>query len=764
MLKQSNKKELLIILSIFILALSVRLIYIYESSANPSFLAPTVDSGTYDSLARSMAEGKGMNYEFFWQPLFYPIFLSAVYLAGNSSMICAKVIQILLGCITCLLTYQLGKIIFNRRIGIIASVITALYGPLIFFEVELLASGWAAFWIVVLILLFVKTSSRKSLWLCVALGVCGALSILTRPTFLPFFAAASIWLAAKFYQTMDRWPRLILRLGAILASFLLIAIPVAVQNLRVTDHFGILPAAGGINFYIGNNPNYPETLTARPGWGWEEMTQLPEQNGVRGNMWEQQKYFNKRVINFVLTEPLTFLKGLVHKTTQFLSSREIPRNVDIYLFTKWSRLLGLLVWKVGGFGFPFGALLPLALLGLASYWRQIPMPLKLFLILYPLSIILVFVAARYRVPVIPVMTVLAAAGLLTLLRIIRTFYWRGIVIVGIFSTVLALLSSLPGPFPEELLNYEAELYANAAATHMTRDKNNLAIEYLNKALTLKSDYPSAHANLGVALAKKAEFDKAITHYKIALDFKNDSPEVHNNIASALANIGKTDEAFKHYLKAIQIRPNYPEAYYNLGNLFFMTGKIEEAVKYLNKALQVKEDYFKAHTGLAAALAKQGNVKQCIEHFSYAVRLKPDDDKAHYNLAKVLANSGRVEEGVKEYREALRLNPNNPETLTQLARVLISGENTQIFDAYEAIKLTTKACELTSYNQPEKIDTLAQAYEAAGRFTEAAATAEKGLELTPSSAKWTKYFKRQIQYYKSRAAKQQQNQSPLKVNP
>lgn len=764
MLGQSNKKELFIILSIFILALSVRLIYIYESSANPSFLAPTVDSGTYDRLARSMAEGKGMNYEFFWQPFFYPVFLSAVYLTSNSSIICAKVIQILLGCLTCLLTYQLGKIIFNRRMGIIAGVMTALYGPLILFEAELLASGWATFWSIVLILLFVETAFRKSPWLCAALGVCGALSILTRPTFLPFLAVAGIWLAVKLYQTIDKWPRLILRLGAILAGFLLIAIPAAVQNLRVTNHFGILPAAGGINFYIGNNPNYAETLTARPGWGWEEITRLPEQNGITGNMWEQQKYFNKRVINFVLTEPIIFLKGLAHKATQFLNSREIPRNVDIYLFTKWSRLLGLLVWKVGGFGFPFGVLLPLAILGLASYWRQTPMPLKLFLILYPLSIILVFVATRYRVPIIPVLTILAAAGLLTLTRIIRGLYWRSIVIIGICGTGLILLSSLLGPFPEELPNYEAELYANAAATHMKHGKNNLAIEYLNKALTLKSDYPSAHANLGVALAKKAEFDKAITHYKIALDFKNDSPEVHNNLASALTDIGKTDQAFRHYLKAIQIRPNVAEPYYNLGNLLLTTGRIEEAVKYLKIAVQLKEDYFLAHTSLAAALAKQGNVKQCIEHFSYAVRLKPYDDKARYNLAKALANSGRAEEGVKEYREALRLNPNNPETLTQLAYVLISGENTQIFDAYEAIKLTTKACELTGYNQPEKIDTLAQAYEAAGRFTEAAATAEKGLELTPSLAKWTKYFKRQIQYYKSRAAKQQQNQSTLEVNP
>jgi tetratricopeptide (TPR) repeat protein len=710
-----------------------------------------------------MAEGKDTNYEFFWQPFFYPAFLSIVYLASNSSIICARVIQILLGCITCLLTYQLGRIIFNRRTGIIAGIMTAFYGPLIFFEAELLASGLAALWSVVLILLFVKTSSKKSVWLCASLGICGALSVLTRPTFVPFLAVSAIWLFVKFHQTMKKRSQSILRLGVILASFLLIAIPVALQNLRVTNHFGILPAAGGINFYIGNNPNYAETLTARPGWGWEEITRIPEQNGIKGNMWEQQKYFNKQIINFVSTEPLTFLNGLFHKTIQFINSRELPRNVDIYLFTKWSRLLGLLVWKVGGFGFPFGALLPLMLLGLVSHWRRLPVPIKLFLILYPLSIIVVFVAARYRVPIIPVMTIVAAAGLITLVKTIRSCRWRPIVIVGICGTALVLLSGLPGPFPEELPNYEAELYANAAATYITQDKNNLAIEYLNKALTLKKDYPSAYANLGAAMAKKGEFDKAISHYKTALDYKNDFPEVHNNLASALADMGKTDQAFKHYQKAIQIRPNHAEAYYNLGSLFLKTGKIEEAVKYLNKAVQIREDYFMAHTTLGAALAKQGNAEKAIAHFFYAVKLKPNDDKVRYNLAKALADSGRIEEAAKEYREALRLNPNNPETLTQLAGILTSHENTQIADANEAIRLAKKACELTSYQHPEKIDTLAKAYEAAAKFNEAAATLEKRLKLNKSLVEWNKYFEKQIRYYKTRAAKQQ-NQPRSELNP
>ena len=62
------------------------------------------------------------------------------------------------------------------------------------------------------------------------------------------------------------------------------------------------------------------------------------------------------------------------------------------------------------FRFPFGVLLPLVTLGLLYYYEQVPVVVKLFLILYPLSIILVFVTAGYKVSVVPIMSIMAVAG------------------------------------------------------------------------------------------------------------------------------------------------------------------------------------------------------------------------------------------------------------------------------------------------------------------------------------------------------------------
>lgn len=108
-MRKTLKKDLEIVIGIFLLAFGLRLLYLYESSDNPSFEMPIVDSAVYDNMARSVAEGKPMSDDFFWQPFFYPVFLSVIYFVSNSSIIFAKIMQVLLGSITCSLTYLLGK-------------------------------------------------------------------------------------------------------------------------------------------------------------------------------------------------------------------------------------------------------------------------------------------------------------------------------------------------------------------------------------------------------------------------------------------------------------------------------------------------------------------------------------------------------------------------------------------------------------------------------------------------------------------------------
>jgi len=398
--------------------------------------------------------GKQIEPTFFWQACFYPFFLSRVYLFTGASIICAKLLQILLGSALCVLVYRLGQTVFDRRTGTLAGIITALYGPLIFFESKLLATSWASIWSVVLILLFLKAGEKKGLWLYLALGICGGLSIITRATFLPFFVAASIWLLFALRRASMPWKMIAARKAFVLMGVLLILAPVARICYQVTGYFSALPESGPVNLYVGNNPQTSKTITLRPGGDWKNLCNLPYQHGAK-NRHQAGQFFIRWFWNYVTTQPLHYLTGLAHKTTQFLSSRELPRNVDVYGSRKYSRLFSAMTWKLHQFGFPFGILLPLTLLGFIGphfstrrkmgtlrHRPGIPPPIVLFLIFYPFTVILVFVTARYRAPVIPVMAILAAAGFWVVIETIKTKRWGQMAAMTGVIAFIALLSSV----------------------------------------------------------------------------------------------------------------------------------------------------------------------------------------------------------------------------------------------------------------------------------------------------------------------------------
>jgi tetratricopeptide (TPR) repeat protein len=629
--KSLAKRSFLIACIIFFLAITIRFIYLYESSANPSFQTPIMDSDAYDEIARGFANGQGLGRNFFWQPFFYPFFLSMVYFFSSNSIISAKVIQVLLGGLTCALTYRLAEVIFDRRIGIIAGLITVFYGPMLFHESELLATGWATLWAVAIILLFLKTRDKDEVWLWFFLGLCGILSIITRPEFLLFFLAGCIWLTLK----VQRKSSLVRRFGAIFAGILLVAMPVGIAAKHAVDKFSILPVSGGINLYIGNNPDYCRTLTIRPGEEWSELTKLPLYYGVR-TMEGQDRFFKQRVMKYVKNQPLDFAKGLGRKTLEFICSREIPRNMNIYMFGKWSPLLSLLTWKAGGFGFPFGLIFPLAVSGVIFNWRRIPAPVILFIVLYPLSIILVFTASRYRVPVVPVFAILAAVGLVGVVKRVWLKQRRQVIITATVIAGMVLLSTLPGPFCQEQTAFEPEFYQSVGYALSKRGLNDEAMAYFHEALRLKPDSPETLYYGGEALMKQNKLSEAARYYSKAIRLKPDYPLAYVALGSAFLEQGKVDEAIKHFEEALRLKPNYPLALVTLGSALLVQGKIDEAIERCEAGLQIEPHFPEAHYYLGVAFDLKGKLDEAIEHYKQALQLKPDFPQAREKLASALA--------------------------------------------------------------------------------------------------------------------------------
>jgi tetratricopeptide (TPR) repeat protein len=109
-----------------------------------------------------------------------------------------------------------------------------------------------------------------------------------------------------------------------------------------------------------------------------------------------------------------------------------------------------------------------------------------------------------------------------------------------------------------------------------------------------------------------------------------------------------------------------------------------------------------------------------------------DALAHCQMAAVLAPQHQTAQVIAHYNEALRLRPNFTDALNNLAWIRAANAQPEFRDGPEAVRLAERACELTGYQKPMLVGTLAAAYAEAGRFAEAVATAQKACALASDS--------------------------------
>jgi 4-amino-4-deoxy-L-arabinose transferase-like glycosyltransferase len=551
------------------LALLTRLAYLLTCGDDPSAFQPVVDAQTYHQLAVDVVQTRQVTEKLLWQASFYPLFLAAIYKVLGVSLWAVKIIQAVIGASACWLTIKLGQEAFDRRTGLLAGLVVALSGPLIFFDSQLLATNLAVLWFVLIAWLALRQERNPHPGRFFLLGLVLALATLTRPTFLVLLPVLVLRWAWAFRQQGPL--RMLANLSLATAGLALVLAPYGAWMKSQTDHWGILPPSGGINLFIGNNADFDRTITLRPGLGWDELVAEPYSHGFAPNPWAGQPYYTGRVREFAAGQPVGFAALLGRKTLHLLSTRELPRNVDIYLHRSWSPVLRPLVWRAGGWGFPLGIILPLAAVGLVLAGRKVPPVLLLLGAVYAASLVVVFVSARYRAPLIPLVAVLAAFGLGQGIQAIREGRIARLVpALGVALMVLAL-GTLPGPFAQEKSNFPAELHFGVGWNYYQQENWPAAEEHLRQAVQLDPRLTSAHNFLGIALARQQKFDQADVQFAAALDLDPGYTEAANNRqrnrqlqAEHLYRQGRTLEpddsaaAMALYRQVFRLNPQWPE--------------------------------------------------------------------------------------------------------------------------------------------------------------------------------------------------------------
>ena len=187
---------------------------------------------------------------------------------------------------------------------------------------------------------------------------------------------------------------------------------------------------------------------------------------------------------------------------------------------------------------------------------------------------------------------------------------------------LAQQSEKCNPRDPEIQYWQGRIY-------LSRKQVPKAIEYLQRALELRKDYPEANLALGTAFLLLKRWDDAIAQYEIVINNElfRTPEEAHNGIGTAWLMKGDLDKAAQSFQAALAINPNYCFVRSSLGEVETQKSNFTVAVQDYQRALQLCPDYGRAHLLLGIEWQRQKNLSAACREFRTALKVWPDTDEA-----------------------------------------------------------------------------------------------------------------------------------------
>jgi len=212
--------------------------------------------------------------------------------------------------------------------------------------------------------------------------------------------------------------------------------------------------------------------------------------------------------------------------------------------------------------------------------------------------------------------------------------------------------------------------------------------------------------------------------------------------------------FSLYEHALAVTENNAVMHYSLANALRINGNIDEAITHYQQALQIEPNHDRAHGNLGFALLSKGRLEEAAEHLTRAVQLDPDYLNARYNLALTLSKLGNFDQAISQYHQVLQLENDYPPALNGIAWILCTHPDQKKRDPNRAIELAIHAAQLTQYQNPDILDTLATAYASTGKFDLAVTTAQLALKLASEqqNKEMLAHIRKQLELYRQEKAK------------
>ena len=570
-----------IFLGICVLALAVRLLYLAQARQVPFFEHLLVDSRRYAEWGREIAAGDWLGEGVFFQAPLYPYFLGLFFKLSGPELNRLYLGQMVLGAISCGLLFLAGRSFVSLGVGAAAGLLLAFYGPAVFFDGLVQKTVLATFLLVLLLWLMGLSLRRRHGLIWCAMGVALGLLSLTRENARLLVVVLAVWAALHFGAHSRRaragWIlALLLGLGAVL-------LPVAVRNYAVGGEFVLTTSQMGANFYIGNNPlSHGFYVPLVPGQHHPDREQENAQAlaeralGRELSPGEVSAYWMGRAWDYIRNRPGSWARLMLTKCGLLWNAYEVPDANDFYFYQEFS-------WVLKGLGRVnhFGVLCPLAVAGLILTWGRRRQLWVLYALLLAVAgaTVAFFIFARYRFPLVPILCIFAAAGLVEGGRFIRRGGLRLAVVLGIVVCA-AVFCNWAVP---EADGMRALSYANLGDVLQRQGKPAEAVEQYRRGLSLVPDDAQGHFDVGTVLMKLQRYDEAVAHFRTAAEVDPGFVQAHNRWGVALGMQGRFPEAVDCFRRALQVQPDHFDSLNDLGFVLANLGRLQEAERAYRRA-------------------------------------------------------------------------------------------------------------------------------------------------------------------------------------
>jgi tetratricopeptide (TPR) repeat protein len=177
-------------------------------------------------------------------------------------------------------------------------------------------------------------------------------------------------------------------------------------------------------------------------------------------------------------------------------------------------------------------------------------------------------------------------------------------------------------------------------------------------------------------------------------------------------------AIRDATTAIQLNPKFANAYHNRGAFYADIGEYDKAIADYSEAIRLNPRSASTFANRARAYENLEKFDKAMADYDRVIQIAPRDSEDYSERGIAYLAKDDYKAAVSSFRKALQLSPNNSYALGRLAWLMAICPSAPFRNGKEAIRMGMRACKLSQWKEPSRIETLAAAYAESGDFDKA----------------------------------------------